>query len=52
MEYRAYPTHISHNNPSHKDYVYSERDQYKQNVLVDEYNATIKTLKNDLHMQK
>ena len=48
MEYKKYPTHISHNNPLSKDYVESERDEYKQNVLVDEYNATIRALKNDL----
>ena len=52
MEYKKYPTHISHNNPISKDYVHSERDEYKQNILIDEYNNTIRALKNDLHMQK
>lgn len=29
MEYKSYPTHLSHNNPSSKDYVHSERDEFK-----------------------
>jgi hypothetical protein len=52
MDYKSYPTHLPHNDPHSEKYIESERDEYKQNVLIDEYNAIVKQLKNDLHMQK
>jgi len=29
MEYKSYPTHLSHNDPDSKDYVHSERDEFR-----------------------
>jgi hypothetical protein len=42
MDYKSYPTHLPHNDPHSQKYVESERDEYKQNVLIDEYNAIVK----------
>ena len=43
---------MGHNDHESKEFVESERDEYKTNVLIDEYNVVIRQLKNDLHMQK
>ena len=50
MEYKNNPTHLKHNDHESSEYVESERDEYKTNVLIDEYNIIVKQLKNDLHM--
>ena len=47
MEYKNHPTHLKHNDHESSEYVESERDEYKTNVLIDEYNIIIKQLKND-----
>lgn len=52
LDYKPYPSHLAHNNPKSKDYVYSELDEYKQKTVTDSYNSVITKLKNDIAFQK
>lgn len=52
LDYKPYPSHLPHNDPKSKEYVYSERDEYNQKTQNQAYNDVVKHLKNDLEFQK
>jgi len=48
MEYKKYPNHLTHFDKNHKDYVYSERDEFTEKEIREEHNKLIDDLKRDL----
>lgn len=52
VDYKPYPSHLSHNDPKSKDYIYSERDEYNQKTKTQAYNDIVTRLKNDIKFQK
>lgn len=50
MEYKKYPYHISHNNPSSPDFVASEFVDNQKKAEVEDYNRIIDNLKLDLKL--
>lgn len=52
LNYKKISTHLPHNDPKSKQYVYSELDEAAEKYHVDGHNSLIDSLKNDIKMQQ